>query len=252
MLPLYINATTLLSLVFFTLLLLPESLSTEARDFLKKKAKTARQAAKAKEQLELDWENESPSLAQPDDPLLSHMAGANYGSTLHPQDDTGAESGWSRISNNGGGRSKRMKRFIGRFRRLAKRSVAFLEPMAIWLPRTREDGRGKDWNMTAMGVILASVSMLWVSRNSAGQCGGILTCRSCQGVLQVKAQYSFFAYGWTSAQVCLVTVRVGAQADQASSQLGPFMSAIGFARGFVLLVVLPRKSPESSEIGYRI
>jgi len=168
MLPLYINATTLLSLVFFTLLLLPESLSTEARDFLKKKAKTARQAAKAKEQLELDWENESPSLAQPDDPLLSHMAGANYGSTLHPQDDTGAESGWSRISNNGGGRSKRMKRFIGRFRRLAKRSVAFLEPMAIWLPRTREDGRGKDWNMTAMGVILASVSMLWVSRNSAG------------------------------------------------------------------------------------
>ncbi|RSH91465.1 hypothetical protein EHS25_009764 [Saitozyma podzolica] len=174
MVPFYLNVCvhlTFMSLMFF---LLPESLSSEARVILTKNAQLAKERARRRDQAEREWENETPA-SEPADP---HMP-------------IGGDSGWSRLSH--AGHSKRRKRLVGNLTRLLRSARAPLQPLAIFLPRERDDGT-KDYNLTAAGCAIFCASMLY---------------------------YTFYAYGWTSAQ------------------LGPYMSLISFLRGVVLIVLIP-------------
>lgn len=132
------------------LFLLPESLSTEARVILSKNAKLAQQAVQRRDAAEREWENETPA-REIADPFLSAP--------------TTGESGWSRVSN--AGHSKLRKRAFGNGQRLGRRMFKFAEPLAIFMPRDKEDGHGKDWTLTLLGCAMFSLSMMWVSDSLA-------------------------------------------------------------------------------------
>lgn len=143
MVPFYLNVCvhlTFMSLMFF---LLPESLSSEARVILTKNAQLAKERARRRDQAEREWENETPA-SEPADP---HMP-------------IGGDSGWSRLSH--AGHSKRRKRLVGNLTRLLRSARAPLQPLAIFLPRERDDGT-KDYNLTAAGCAIFCASMLYVS-----------------------------------------------------------------------------------------
>ena len=131
------------------LFLLPESLSTEARAILSKNAHLARQAAIRRDTAEQEWENETPA-QEINDPFLARPP-------MTGQSGLSARSSYI-------GHSKRRKRLLGRTKRFSRRIFAFLEPLAIFLPRDREDGHGKDWTMTKLGAASFSLSMMWASR----------------------------------------------------------------------------------------
>ncbi|WWD19857.1 hypothetical protein CI109_104324 [Kwoniella shandongensis] len=116
-------------------------------------------------------------------------------------------SGWSVATN--AGHSRRRKRAYGTLKRSFRKIFKFLEPLELFLPREREDdgtesgrSRGRDWNLTFVGM-------------------GVFFVTSVLGVMAVKVQFAFFFYGWTS------------------TQLGPFMSFVGFFRAFTLIVLVP-------------
>lgn len=151
MAPFYITVVVHFIFVFLILFVLPESLSTQSRIILTKNAEIARANKKRRDAAEREWENETPAAAEVGDPLLAH-----------------AQSSWSLRSNGGGVISKRRKRIYGRSRRFIKRAFHFLEPLGIFLPRDRRDDedwdgrRGKDWNMTLVGVALFLMSLMMV------------------------------------------------------------------------------------------
>nr|XP_019010539.1 uncharacterized protein I206_05011 [Kwoniella pini CBS 10737]OCF49320.1 hypothetical protein I206_05011 [Kwoniella pini CBS 10737] len=157
MTPFYVNAVVFAIYIPLILLMLPESLSNQARATLAKNASTAREEAKKRDQLEREWEDETP----------------------FPADGT-----------------------IGNFRRIFRRVFGFLEPLAIFIPVKKEGENRRDWNLTAVGAGLFFMSMVF-------------------GIMSIKAQYTFYAFGWTSAQ------------------LGPYMSITAFSRSFVLIVLVP-------------
>ncbi|OCF61558.1 hypothetical protein L486_01210 [Kwoniella mangroviensis CBS 10435] len=184
MTPFYVNAIIYTLYIPLIVFLLPESLSSQARLQLAKNAKLAKEEAKKRDQLEREWENETPfppdGVEGESDPLLS---------------------GWSRISNNAQA-SKARKRTIGNFRRLMRKVFGFLQPLSIFIPVKKEGERHRDWNLTVVGAGLFFMSMVF-------------------GIMAIKAQFTFYAYGWTSAQ------------------LGPYMSVTAFSRSFVLIVLVP-------------
>lgn len=168
MTPFYLNVA--LHLCYFTmiLLVLPESLSAEARGVLRKTAKLAKDARKHRDALEREWENETPALADAErpDPFLS--AGANAGHSAPAR--ASAPPAWQRrfsISANETS-TKREKRMRGYIRRAFRKSTAFLQPLAVFMPTQKEDGVW-DWNMTATGAALFMMAILFVSSSSAPQ-----------------------------------------------------------------------------------
>ncbi|WVQ83644.1 hypothetical protein IAT38_005786 [Cryptococcus sp. DSM 104549] len=190
MVPFYINLLIHSVYIILILFLLPESLSSDARLVLAKNALIARDAAARREAAEREWEDETPGLpdTQPGaghetDPLLS---------------------GWSFVSN--GTHSRRRKKTIGTLKRGLTRLISPLAPLAIFLPREEENPytgrRQRNWNLTAVGLGLFFMSMLY-------------------GILATKTQFTFYAYAWTSAQ------------------LGPYMSTVAFLRSFVLIGLVP-------------
>jgi len=142
MFPFYTNVIVHFIFIAFMLFLLPESLSSEARAILSKNAQLSREAAIRRDTAEREWENETPTV-EISDPLLS---GPNMG---------------CRVST--AGPSKSRKRAFGNAMRLGRRTFKFLEPLAIFLPRERDDGVGKDWTMCLMGCTMVSLSMMMVS-----------------------------------------------------------------------------------------
>ncbi|RXK40819.1 hypothetical protein M231_01878 [Tremella mesenterica] len=186
MFPFYIIASVHALWVPLYLFLLPESLSSDARNVLKKNASIAKEQAIQRDEQEREWEDETPAIASESDPFLI------------PSNNSDGR----RLSFANSGHSKRRKRLVGSTKRLLRRATGFVEPLSIFLPRKVEGKRGRDWNLTLMGGTMFLMSMMY-------------------GVLQVKTQYALFTYGWTSAE------------------LGPFMSLVGFSRGFVLLVGIP-------------
>ncbi|ORY31622.1 hypothetical protein BCR39DRAFT_525949 [Naematelia encephala] len=183
MTPFYVSIVVHATWVFLILLVLPESLSSEARVVLRKNAQLAAEANRRRDAAEREWEDETPDDDRPD-PL-------------------GAESAWSRVSFSHAGHSRRRKRFVGNAKRMFRRFTMPLRPLAIFLPREREDGRpGKEWNLTWVGCALFLMSTMGPA-------------------MAIKVQFAFYAYGWTS------------------SQLGPFMSLVGASRSLVLLVLVP-------------
>ncbi|WRT70007.1 uncharacterized protein IL334_007000 [Kwoniella shivajii] len=188
MTPFYINVIIYALYIPLVLFFLPESLSSEARMMLKKTRKLAREEAKKRDQLEREWEDETPfniNESEEVDPLLS---------------------GWSRLSQNISvshkNSSKTQKKTIGKFKRFFRKIFGFLEPLSIFIPTEIEGTKQRNWNLTVVGLGLFCMSMVF-------------------GIMSIKAQYTFYAYGWTSAQ------------------LGPFMSLAAFSRSFVLIVLIP-------------
>ena len=72
---------------------------------------------------------------------------------------------------------------MGRLRRGGKWLIGFLEPLKVFKPIKKENGK-RDWNLTLVAIAVACESLNY-------------------GIFGVKAQYLLFTYGWTSAQVCL-------------------------------------------------
>lgn len=152
MTPFYISAAAAGLWVPVYLFVLPESLSSEARLELKTLRKDARARSAAKDALDREWEAATPNAMEDEtDPLLAS-----------PQAGT---SGWASLANatHAGYQSKRRKRLAGNFRRLLRRMFAFARPLGIFLPREREDGRGKDWSLTLTGLAMFLGSILFVS-----------------------------------------------------------------------------------------
>ncbi|WVQ94920.1 hypothetical protein IAU59_002006 [Kwoniella sp. CBS 9459] len=187
MTPFYINAVIYAIYIPLVIFILPESLSSDARAQLAKDAKLKREEAARQEAAELEWENETPAIHDP---------------SLQGEETDPLLSGWSRASFSGPGASRVQKRALGRIRRTTKRLFGFVRPLAIFLPVEKENGKGKDWNLTLVGVAIFFSSMV-------------------MGIMQIKGQYTFYAFGWTAAQ------------------LGPFMSLGAVSRSFVLIAVVP-------------
>ncbi|WWC91944.1 uncharacterized protein L201_006896 [Kwoniella dendrophila CBS 6074] len=192
MTPFYVNAIVYTLYIPLLSFLLPESLSFEAREELAKKAKTLKEEAKKRDELEREWENETPFINNNNedvDPLLS---------------------GWSRMSSfsttpnqNNQTHSKRRKKLMGKIKRSLRKLFGFLEPLTIFIPTKHEENdQHRDWNLTVVGAALFFMSMIF-------------------GIMSIKAQYTFYAFGWTS------------------TQLGPYMSVTAFSRSFVLIVLVP-------------
>ncbi|ORX39460.1 major facilitator superfamily domain-containing protein [Kockovaella imperatae] len=179
MIPFYANVILHIVSIPAYYFLLPESLSSEARRHLRKMAKISRLAEKRRDAMEREWENEDPD--ETEEPATPGVSGRRFSTAGH---------------------SRRRKRFVGNAKRLFRRMTRFARPLQVFAPVERPDGRGKDYNLTLVGL-------------------GMFVCSLMMGNLIVKMQYAFFAFGWTSAEV------------------GPYMSLLGATRGTVLLLILP-------------
>lgn len=122
----YVSASLNTLFVFFVALVLPESLSSEARAALHKMALAKRLKARQTEQAEIDWERED-------------------------RVEPGEVKTW------GDAVRARLRRLRGSVNRTRRRAFGFLSPLAMFLPKDREvpDGRGgykikRDFNMTLL------------------------------------------------------------------------------------------------------
>lgn len=137
MVPFYVNVAIHATWPILLLFVLPESLSTEARAHLAKKAAIAAEERRRKDQLQRDWESEEVA------------------------SDPGA-SGWSRLNNATGSRTG--KKIAGSTKRFFKTVFHFLEPLTMFAPQEREDGgKGKNWNLLLLGIAIFCSSINYVS-----------------------------------------------------------------------------------------
>ena len=150
MTPFYINVCLHAFYVPAIFLILPESLSSDARAHLKKIAKASKEKRKRRDALEREWENETPEAIETTDPLI----------TTSPSQRPLVRPTVSFV-----GPSRRRKQLIGRSKRFVRRTFKFLQPLSIFAPQERPDGSGKNYNLTMMGIGLFVNSCLAVSYN---------------------------------------------------------------------------------------
>lgn len=157
MVPFYFSVVIHTIYVILMLFVLPESLSSDSRQILKKHAEEAREAAKRQDALDRQWEA-TPAKA------AARAAGAGAGTEREPLLHN--DSTFSRIStssNNAAGvnHSRRRKKIVGNAKRTLRRVFAFLQPLTVFAPRETEDGR-KDWNLTKVGAGMFLIGCLMV------------------------------------------------------------------------------------------
>lgn len=128
--PFYISVTVHLVGAILVRFMLPESLSSESRAMLAKRAKAATQRRREREEAEIAWERDA---------------------------DAG-ESGWSisGVPSTPGGR-----RAIGATKRFARKGIVVLRPLGVFKPRRGPDGR-MDYKLTLIGVATFLCSLLMV------------------------------------------------------------------------------------------
>lgn len=208
----YVGVCLFLVFLLFVLFVVPESLSSEARAALARAADAKALRARQKEQAEREWENETD-----DDDATDPAGSSDVLSVSH-----GEESGWSRISvrttaTDASRRSaKRRKKLRGMVRRFRRRALGFARPLGLFIPKDKEY-RGpsgnvvirKDWNLTflAMGTFFAAtllVSNVQSPRELQLPIDHQTAHPVTQGLLQLKAQFLIFRYGWSSVEVSLV------------------------------------------------
>jgi hypothetical protein len=145
----YLAALFNTCLVIFIALVLPESLSHEARHALGQAVSAKKNALAEREAAERAWEEESD--AEVDEPDVN-------------------ASGWSRISGVTAKSSRSKRRFHGRMKRLRRRMFAFLSPLRLFIPKTKvveEGGRvlvRKDYNLLLLVMTMALITSVMVSR----------------------------------------------------------------------------------------
>lgn len=154
MLPFYISVCIHIIYILAYVFVLPESLSSESRQILKKNAALARANARRQDELDREWE----SL-----PAASARAAANPTSRPATERDPllHNDSSFSRISSSNVNHSRRRKKLVGNLRRLVRKTFAFLQPLTVFAPRVLEDGR-KDWNMAFVGMGMFFLGCLMV------------------------------------------------------------------------------------------
>lgn len=156
MVPFYFSVCIHITFILLILFVLPESLSTESRQILKKTADVAREAAKRQDAADREWESVPKRAA-------AAAAGSSSGTEATERDHLlQNDSSFSRISGNGVNHSRRRKRLVGNARRILRRMFAFLQPLSVFAPREMEDG-GKDWNLTKVGAGMFLIGCLMVS-----------------------------------------------------------------------------------------
>lgn len=149
--PFYVTVTVHIIATLLLRFLLPESLSTEARGVLQKRAKAASEAAREREAAERDWEE-------------SGYARIALVDAADPQADPGASS-LSRLSEMAV-RTRVSRRMLGNLRRLGRRAFVVVRPLAVFVP-TERDGR-KDYNLMLMGMTYFLMTFMIVSWDEDG------------------------------------------------------------------------------------
>lgn len=127
--PFYLTIGTHLFFAILIRILLPESLSSESRAILAKRARASAQRRREREEAEIAAE---------------HAAGASSSGA-----NTAGESGWSLATVPLA--SPNPHRVRGAARRLGRRGITFLRPIGVFKPRKRADGSW-DYNLMLLGV----------------------------------------------------------------------------------------------------
>lgn len=164
MIPFYFSVCIHVIFMMLILFVLPESLSSESRQILKKNAEVARENARLKDAADREWEST---------PVKAVRAVANERDPLLQGD-----SAFSRISGSDVNHSRRRKRLVGTARRILRRTFAFLQPLSVFAPRETEDG-GKDWNLTKVGAGMFLIGCLMVCTLQVRTTASVLTA-SCR------------------------------------------------------------------------
>ncbi|BEI84547.1 hypothetical protein CcaverHIS002_0411510 [Cutaneotrichosporon cavernicola] len=111
-----------------------------------------------------------------------------------------SESSFARLA--GGVRgSRNARRTMGFARRIGRRAILPLKPLGIFWPQRGEDGR-REYNL----ILIAILNFIMANM---------------MGAVVAKANYTFWAFGWSPAE------------------LGPYLSYMSMCRLIVLLVLLP-------------
>lgn len=125
--PFYVSVSVHALWVILIRFLLPESLSSDSRDILKKRAKAAKAAARERDAAERAWELEGDSTPHEGDSSFSRLAAPVRGSR------TG-------------------RRAVGFALRVGRRAILPLRPLGVFWPQRGEDGH-KNYNLLLMGVL---------------------------------------------------------------------------------------------------
>ncbi|KIY31892.1 hypothetical protein I305_05525 [Cryptococcus gattii E566] len=158
MTPFYINLVLYSLSIPLVLFLLPESLSSDARLILAKRAQLAEDADARREAAEIEWEDET---------LVLPRVETNEGGEHAQEEEDPLVSGRSLRLDGMSGHLKRRK-MMETIKRLGKKATGFLAPLGIFLPKIveedekeDEDGEGRvsgrvrrEWNMTVMGMVI--------------------------------------------------------------------------------------------------
>ncbi|KIR27801.1 hypothetical protein I307_04705 [Cryptococcus deuterogattii 99/473] len=158
MTPFYINLVLYSLSIPLVLFLLPESLSSDARLILAKRARLAEDADARREAAEIEWEDETPVLPR---------VGMNERVEHAQEEEDPLVSGRSLRFDGMNGHLKRRK-MKETIKRLGKKATGFLAPLGIFLPKIVEEDEKEDedgevrvsgrvrreWNMTVMGMVI--------------------------------------------------------------------------------------------------
>jgi hypothetical protein len=212
MVPFYISACVHAFFILYILLVLPESLSSEARAILTANAKVKSAARKRKEAAEREWEETDALLPSPSPPAYSSPttparngvdiglvpgSAVTYASSSSPLLQHRASRmsfGAISLSGDPATHSKRRKRLTGSARRWARTLTAPLQPLEVFMPTRREagEGRGMDWSMTLVACamfLMATLMVCWMTVMLRGVSGanmkGLYTDQGSVFVLQV-------------------------------------------------------------------
>ncbi|KIR98789.1 hypothetical protein L804_03403 [Cryptococcus deuterogattii 2001/935-1] len=158
MTPFYINLVLYSLSIPLVLFLLPESLSSDARLILAKRARLAEDADARREAAEIEWEDETP--------VLPRVGMNERGEHAQEEEDPLVSGRSLRFDGmNGHLKRRKMKETI---KRLGKKATGFLAPLGIFLPKIVEEDEKEDedgevrvsgrvrreWNMTVMGMVI--------------------------------------------------------------------------------------------------
>lgn len=171
MVPFYISACVHAFFILYILLILPESLSSEARAILTANAKVKAAARKRKEAAEREWEDtdavpasNSDGAADESTSLLGNdAAGASSRSPKLQHRASRMSFGAISLSGDPSTHSKRRKRWTGNAKRWMRTLTRPLQPLEVFVPTEKQDGRGRDWNMTFVAGAMFMMATLMVS-----------------------------------------------------------------------------------------
>lgn len=135
--PFYVSVSIHTLFVLLIRFVLPESLSSDSRKILDKRAKAAKQAAKERDAAERAWEVDGDDEAAGDSGFSSRIATPMRG-------------------------SRAGRRVLGEMRRMARRAVLPLQPLSVFVPHRNALGV-RNYNLLLLGVLSFIMAQMMVS-----------------------------------------------------------------------------------------